>query len=198
MDGLCCEGEEKFGLLKARIYALALRWRRAFVQFVVNDILFKNPQSVLDIGCGPGDILMELQHHNIKLYGTDPSPHMLELASKRVRNSAPSAKFSVQLSLGSSRVIPFDRKFDMIFSSISFHHWKTREENIPYILSRLENDGEFTIYEYDKDAQSLLRKMILGKHSLSANEAKDFQFAGYAKTIVHIEPFIIVRFKKIS
>jgi SAM-dependent methyltransferase len=122
---------------------------------------------------------------------------MLTLAKKKIGDSADNTELSdVYLSLGNSRLIPFDKKFDMIFSSLSFHHWKNREESIPYILTRLNENGEFTIYEYDRDALSFLRRMVAGKHALSTNDVKGLGFDGYKKIIELREPFIIVRFKK--
>jgi SAM-dependent methyltransferase len=140
---------------------------------------------------------MRLRSREIELYGIDPSPYMLTLAKKKVGDSADNTELSdVYLSLGNSRLIPFHKKFDMIFSSLSFHHWKNREESIPYILTRLNENGEFAIYEYDRDALSFLRRMVAGKHALSTNDVKGLGFDGYKKTIELREPFIIVRFKK--
>jgi ubiquinone/menaquinone biosynthesis C-methylase UbiE len=197
LQDLCWDGEEKFDYAKSRLYALTLRWRRGFVDFVAKDVLSRNPRSVLDVGCGSCDILAQLQGREIELYGIDPSPHMLKLAKKKIRDSGPQADLSsVHLSLGNSRFIPFERKFDIIFSSLSFHHWKNREENIPYILSRLDEDGEFTIYEYNRDALSFLPRKILGKHALSAIDVKGLDFDGYKKTIEQSGSFIVVRFRK--
>lgn len=197
MQGLCAQGEENFGSVKSRLYTLTARWRRRFIDFVANDLLSRNPRSVLDIGCGTCDVLMRLRSREIELYGIDPSPYMLTLAKKKIGDSADNTELSdVYLSLGNSRLIPFDKKFDMIFSSLSFHHWKNREESIPYILTRLNENGEFAIYEYDRDALSFLRRMVAGKHALSTNDVKGLGFDGYKKTIELREPFIIVRFKK--
>lgn len=194
---LCSPGEEKFGYVKSRLYALTLRWRRKFVEFVANDILSSNPRTVLDIGCGTCDVLTQLRSSEIELYGIDPSPHMLRLAKKNMGDTDSKVELSkVDLSLGNNRHIPFERKFDRIFSSLSFHHWKNREESIPYILTKLAARGEFTIYEYDRDALVFLGRTIVGKHALSERDVIDLAYAGYEKTIEHNVPYIVVRFKK--
>jgi len=193
---LCCPGEENFGHIRSKLYALTLRWRSKFVDFVANDVQSSNPRSVLDIGCGTGDVLNQLRNRGIELYGIDPSPYMLKVAEEHIRQKHSGTKSNVHLSLGNSRHIPFNKKFDRIFSSISFHHWKNREKSIPYILSRLNSNGEFTIYEYDKDTLPVIHRTIVGKHSISELDVNHLAFDGYKKTIEHSASFIIVRFKK--
>jgi ubiquinone/menaquinone biosynthesis C-methylase UbiE len=189
--------DESFGFVKSRLYDLTSHWRRRFIQFVADDIRSRNPRSVLDIGCGTGDILIQLRRLGIELYGIDPSSFMLELAEKKIRDSGPNHELSpVVLSRGNNRHIPFDRKFDIIFSSLSFHHWKDRDESIPDILARLSGHGEFVIYEYDGEAMSFLRRLVMGKHTLSAADVEGLRFDEYAARVQHSGSVIIVSFKK--
>jgi len=197
LDRSCAHGEESFGLVKSRLYALTARWRRKFIHFVANDVKSRNPESVLDVGCGTGEILSMLRNLEIELYGIDPSPFMLELAEKKIRKANPTSKPSrVHLSQGNSKLIPFARKFDIIFSSLSFHHWNDRDESIPNILERLNENGEFVIYEYDREAMSYMRGLIAGKHALSEADVKGLTFNGYSKRVERNGSIIIVSFKK--
>jgi len=191
------EDEESFGFVKSRLYALTSHWRRRFIRFVADDIRSRNPRSVLDIGCGTGDILIQLRRLGIELYGIDPSPFMLELAEKKIRDSGPNHELSpVFLSRGNNRYIPFEREFDIIFSSLSFHHWKGRDESVPDILARLSGHGEFVIYEYDGEAMSFLRRLVMAKHTLSSVDVEGLRFDGYARVVQHSGSVIIVSFKK--
>jgi len=199
LDDSCSQDEESFGFVKSRLYALTSHWRRRFIQFVADDIKSRKPRSVLDIGCGTGDILIQLRSRGIELYGIDPSSFMLELAEKKIRNSDPNHELSpVSLVRGNNKHIPFDRKFDLIFSSLSFHHWKERDESIPDILGRLSGYGEFVIYEYDRETMSFLRRLVMGKHSLSASDVEGLRFDGYAGRVQHNGSVIVVSFKKIE
>ena len=192
------QDDESFGLVKSRLYALTSRWRARFIQFVADDIRSRNPGSVLDIGCGTGDILIQLRRFGIELYGIDPSTFMLELAGKKLQDSDPNHELShVFLSRGNNRHIPFDRKFDIIFSSLSFHHWKDRNESIRDILARLSGHGEFVIYEYDGETMSLLRRLVMGKHTLSAVDVEGLRFDGYVTRVQHCGSVIVVSFTKI-
>ncbi len=199
MDDSRSQDEESFGFVKSRLYALTSHWRRRFIQFVADDIKSRKPRSVLDIGCGTGDILIQLRSRGIELYGIDPSLFMLELAEKKICNSDPNHEPSpVSLVRGNNRHIPFDRKFDLIFSSLSFHHWKERDESIPDILGRLSGYGEFVIYEYDREKMSFLRRLVMGKHSLSASDVEGLRFDGYAGMVQHNGSVIVVSFRKIE
>lgn len=58
-------------------------------------------ESVLDIGCGAGENLVELINRGIDATGLDPSPYMLDFASKKVSNR-------VELYRGVAEDLPFD------------------------------------------------------------------------------------------
>lgn len=78
-------------------------------------------QSLLDIGCGTGEILYRL-HKNfgeeISLYGIDPSTDMLDVARYKLRKAK-----NVQLETGTGEQLQFpDSSFDWVVSSLTFHH----------------------------------------------------------------------------
>lgn len=195
MQTMNVPGEENFGFIKSYLYGFTWRWRRKFIELVANDVKSRNPKSVLDIGCGTGEILNLLTNLGIELYGIDPSPFMLKIAKERITGWQQEGS-SVHLMQGNSRIIPFERTFDLIFSSLSFHHWRDRESCIPNILKRLGDIGEFVIYEYDRETMSRLRASIMRKHALSENEVRGLNFDGYRKSVEKASSMIIVRFKK--
>ncbi len=195
---LCEKGEEKFGFFLSRIYALTSRARRKFYDFIVRDISSINPACILDIGCGAGDALIQFAQlkPEVECFGIDPSPDILKLAQKKLRSLSEGALRNLHFSLGSCRFIPFDKKFDLIFSSLSFHHWNNREQCIPLILEKLSEHGTFAIYEYNKDALPLFLRIFFKKHTLFAREIKEFNFDGYEKKIELEDRFLCVKFKK--
>jgi ubiquinone/menaquinone biosynthesis C-methylase UbiE len=78
-------------------------------------------QSLLDIGCGTGEVLHQLhkKHGNtVSLHGIDPSNDMLEVARQKLRK-ATNAK--LELGIGEQLQFP-DASFDWIVSSLTFHH----------------------------------------------------------------------------
>ena len=73
-------------------------------------------QRVLDIGCGTGISLEPLLDKGLYLTGIDPSPYVLDLASKRLGSQ-------VDLHRGAAEDLPFDdNEFDsaFVFTSLEF------------------------------------------------------------------------------
>src|SRR5258706_6095465 len=74
-------------------------------------ITLKPGQSLLDVGCGTGEVLYQL-HKNfgdaVSLYGIDPSDDMLAVARRKLQNAA-----QVQMELGIGEKLQFpEASFD--------------------------------------------------------------------------------------
>lgn len=140
------EGEERFGPFMSFLYAIgsALPFPRVIYKIARDDIMRTNPRSVLDVGCGPGDLLVMLSKAGCaNLYGIDPSPDMIRAAKRKAHGRA------IRFGIGSSREVPFGRKFGMIVSTLSFHHWAKRDEALRYLSRFLEGRGTIRIYELE-------------------------------------------------
>jgi ubiquinone/menaquinone biosynthesis C-methylase UbiE len=101
---------------------------------------------------------------------------------------------NINIEIGSSRKIPFERKFDIIFSSLSFHHWKEKEESLRYLKGFLRKNGEIRIYEYNKSRLSKIHAPI-SQHSFSKEEFEKIGKSSGMKTKIKISgEFILARF----
>lgn len=142
--------EERFGFFTSHCYNLfsGIGPMKKFYQFVVEGVLAGKPSKILDVGFGTGQALKRILQVNeeAKVFGVEPSPHMFRVASRKLRKYIGDGR--ARLALGSSRKIPFTEKFDVIYSSLSFHHWQNQEESIGNILKHLEPDGRFMVFEY--------------------------------------------------
>ncbi len=200
MKDLYKKHEERFGKVTSRIYSACINLGVLNLHsFVYNDIkkrITPSSKAILDIGFGNGLILWRLakdmKKRGIDLYGIDPSPEMLKIANERMAKN----KYNVNLKLGSSRIIPFKQKFDIIYTSLSYHHWEKRESAVPYILSKLNRNGSFIIYEYDKDART--RFNLMHGHMISEEDFDSLSFKGFKKIIKKSQHIIIVEFKKLE
>lgn len=175
-DQFYLKGEERFGTLSSAFYLFFERIgpMRKFHRFVASTVSARSPGSVLDIGFGTGAALGLLCRAggNVDLYGVEPSAAMLRRASARLGKCA--GEKSPALVQGSSRHIPFDRKFDVIFSSLSFHHWAEQEDSLRNVLKYLEPDGSFLAFEFGTELLKGYRKMASG-HAVSTVTLEKFR-----------------------
>ncbi len=190
------DGEEKFGYFTTSFYdVFAWRMLKKLYSFTIQEIKNMSPTSVLDIGAGPGrlSVMVAKQFPNAEFYTVDPSEYMVRVENKNFEK----AGIKATCKLGSSREIPFDRKFDLIFTTLSFHHWENRDSSISYILSKLSDKGTFLIIEFMED--NYKSPMSLHKkHSISKKYAESLHFDGYERKINTSGEFIALSFTKIS
>ncbi len=166
---LYLKGEEKFGYFLSYAYSLLTKTNnyKKFSNAIAKDVMSYKPITLLDIGTGPGIIPLTINNFSKKklnIYGIDPSNQMITIAKRKIKNSK-----NIKFELGSSRKIPFKIHFDIIFSSLSLHHWKEKELSINYIKKFLKKDGKILIYEYNKDSKGIARKFVTS-HSMSKLE----------------------------
>ena len=80
--------------------------------------------SVLDVGAGPGHLLVELarQRPDIHVLGIDPSEDMVGHAERRAAEAGLSDR--VDARVAAAEQLPFgDGSFDAVVSTLSAHHW---------------------------------------------------------------------------
>ncbi len=163
------KGEERFGPVLSRLYRAFTPFGMDYYRFVAKDLLDSGADSFLDVGTGTGVIPSLIAGKtDSKIYCADPSIDMVTIA--RRKNSAFA---NVIVSRGSSRYVPFKRKFGIIFSSLSYHHWARKADSLLYLSMFLKSSGEIRIYEYNLDKASLLSKVLASKHMSSAEKVRD-------------------------
>ena len=84
-------------------------------------ISLQKGQSLLDIGCGTGEVLYRLRRkfgESVVLCGVDPSRDMLDVARRKLR-----AATNAQVEAGLGEELRFaEASFDWVVSSLTFHH----------------------------------------------------------------------------
>jgi len=97
-----------------------------------------HPESILDVGCGTGRLLRAASARwpGARLTGVDPAVGMVEVA----RRTTPGAVFH----LGRAESLPVpDAWFDVVLTSLSFHHWTDQTAGLREITRALRGGGFF-------------------------------------------------------
>jgi ubiquinone/menaquinone biosynthesis C-methylase UbiE len=125
--------------------------------------------AVLDVGTGPGVLLVELaaRRPDLRLTGVDLSADMIAAATRNLEPFGERARTRV----GDVASLPFpDRSFDLIVSSLSLHHWDHPEAAVPELARILRPRGRVYIYDlpfapFDKLAAAARTRSVLNGRS---------------------------------
>jgi trans-aconitate methyltransferase len=125
-----------------------------FVSQLANSVLqLLAPQSgekILDLGCGDGELTLQIQNYNCDVYGVDSSVNMIKLAQKKGLN----AKFLAAENLN------YQQEFDAVFSNAVLHWISDINNVVNRVYLALKPDGRF-IGEFggQGNIQSLINAM---------------------------------------
>ena len=105
------------------------------------------PQSILDIATGTGDLAINLAETNAeKIIGLDISSGMLEIGKEKIKRKNLDSK--IEMVLGDSENMPFDdNSFDAITVAFGVRNFETIENGLKEILRVLKPGGTFVILE---------------------------------------------------
>jgi ubiquinone/menaquinone biosynthesis C-methylase UbiE len=133
----------------SRVYdILARRLLRPVYRRFAEDIAAVAPDggAVLDIGTGPGVLLVELARlrPDLRMTGVDLSPDMVAAAERNLREF-PGRASALR---GDVAHLPFpDDSFDLIVSSLSLHHWDDPRAAGPELARVLRPGGHVYLYD---------------------------------------------------
>jgi ubiquinone/menaquinone biosynthesis C-methylase UbiE len=134
----------------SKVYdVVARRVVRGLYRRIAEDIADTTPDNgkVLDVGTGPGVLLVEIGRlrPDLELTGLDLSADMIAAARKNLREYGDRADAVV----GSVTSLPFDDdSFDVVVTSLSTHHWDEPAAAVPEIARVLRPGGRFANYDF--------------------------------------------------
>jgi demethylmenaquinone methyltransferase/2-methoxy-6-polyprenyl-1,4-benzoquinol methylase len=121
-------------------FGLDKKWRRRFV----NNLKHNNYDTVADIACGTGDLLVELQKLTAnKFYAIDPAANMLEIAKTKL----PNAEFIVS----TAEDIPLQaNSCDLITVSFGIRNFSSLSDSFKEFHRILNPKGIISIMEFSQ------------------------------------------------
>jgi ubiquinone/menaquinone biosynthesis C-methylase UbiE len=143
----------------SRLYSglTTFRMMRDYYDSVAAQIVERVPAGrVLDIGTGPGrlPIAIAMKDRYIRVTGLDLSRDMVRIATGL---AVKKGLHNVDFKAGNAGELPFDdREFDLVVSTLSFHHWKEPDKALDEIYRVLREGGEAWIYDIPKKANPMV------------------------------------------
>ena len=131
------------GLNRVISFGIDIKWRKKVVKIVKDS----NPDTILDIATGTGDLAINLaETHATKITGLDISSGMLEVGKQKIKHKGLDSK--IEMILGDSENMPFeDDAFDAITVAFGVRNFETLENGLKEIYRVLKPGGTFVILE---------------------------------------------------
>ncbi|MFY0483647.1 bifunctional demethylmenaquinone methyltransferase/2-methoxy-6-polyprenyl-1,4-benzoquinol methylase UbiE [Flavobacterium sp. PLA-1-15] len=131
------------GLNRVISFGIDIKWRKKVLKMVSD----KNPEMILDIATGTGDLAILMTHTKAKkIIGLDISAGMLEVGRKKIEQKKLSER--IEMVLGDSENIPYDdNTFDAITVGFGVRNFENLEKGFSEILRVLKPNGIFVILE---------------------------------------------------
>jgi demethylmenaquinone methyltransferase/2-methoxy-6-polyprenyl-1,4-benzoquinol methylase len=131
------------GLNRVISFGIDVKWRKKVVQLVAA----KNPNTVLDIATGTGDLaLLMTKTTASKIIGLDISAGMLEVGKQKIAEKKLTEK--IEMVVADSENIPYpDAFFDAITVAFGVRNFENLEKGLSEILRVLKPGGVFVILE---------------------------------------------------
>lgn len=135
--------KEYDGLNRVISFGIDIKWRNKVVEMVAK----KQPENILDIATGTGDLAISLASTNAKeIIGLDISDGMLEVGREKI--SSKKLDNVISMVIGDSEDLPFeDNTFDAITVAFGVRNFEHLEKGLAEILRVLKPEGIFVILE---------------------------------------------------
>ena len=135
--------KEYDGLNRVNSFGIDVKWRNKVVDIVAKT----NPERILDIATGTGDLAISLAKTKAKeIIGLDISDGMLEVGRQKIAHK--SLDNLIAMVIGDSENLPFeDNSFDAITVAFGVRNFENLETGLKEILRVLKPGGIFVILE---------------------------------------------------
>ncbi|MEI7554827.1 class I SAM-dependent methyltransferase [Candidatus Chlorohelix sp.] len=139
----------------------------------------KAGDTVLDLGCGPGNLTLNAKANvgkTGKVFGIDAAPEMIELANKKAAEKGVEVGFQVAY----AQELPFaDATFDVVISRLVFHHLPgdLKLQALNEIQRVLKPGGKCLVVDFDMPSLPVvggLFKHVLSNHTMPQTDVRNY------------------------
>lgn len=126
---------------------------RNTVKAVLPEISVHPGASILDFGCGTGEVLFRYMHSQTSkkhpfITGYDPSPEMLKKAQEKIEALDPELQKRITLTTS----IPRKGGYECIICTNVLHYFKQPEKKISYFYELLQQKGTLILLDFSKES----------------------------------------------
>ncbi|MBU2899527.1 bifunctional demethylmenaquinone methyltransferase/2-methoxy-6-polyprenyl-1,4-benzoquinol methylase UbiE [Maribacter dokdonensis] len=131
------------GLNRVISFGIDIKWRKKVVEILKKE----QPNSILDIATGTGDLAIALTKTGAKkIVGLDISPGMLAVGKEKVTEK--DLENTIEMVVGDSENLVFDaNSFDAVTVSFGVRNFETLETGMAEILRVLKPNGTLVVLE---------------------------------------------------
>ena len=141
---------------------MTLGHARPLRRLTVDNALIKPGDSVLDVGCGTGEVtlLAKTRAKAGKVYGIDPAPEMIAVARKKAARK----KLDIDFRVGVIESLPIpDSSIDVVTSSLMMHHLPEdlKVRGLAEIYRVLKPGGRLLIADFMRPTGSFVNHLFI-------------------------------------
>ena len=149
-----------------RASGIALRW---LYRSVAQQVSAGVPPggSVLDVGSGPGHLLVEVARRrpDVHAVGIDPSADMVGHAARRADRAG--LRDRVDVRVADAEKLPFgDESFDAVVSTLSAHHWADVAISVHEQTRVLRPGGSIWVFDLRRKPAQAVEQCLQAQPSL--------------------------------
>jgi len=153
--------------------------QRTLLQLAAEQV--NRPGAILDVGCGTGKLLKsaEARFPGAKLVGVDAAIEMVKYAQA----SNPTGTIHFQQAMAEELPFP-DASFDLVFSTMTFHHWSNQTKGMAEVARVLTPGGRWLLADFVASGFMRPVRRLLTLHQFPERAALESMLSGVGLKVV--------------